>query len=66
MEPRGNKKPQRNWGFKASKLCGLDGTRTFYRKSPFHKAFERVKIERHRIAHLLTNFNLFNIKNERF
>jgi hypothetical protein len=42
----------------------LDGTRTFYQNCPFYRASERVKIQRHRIAHLLTNINLFNIKND--
>jgi len=55
------KKPQEIGAF-----CGLDGTRTLCKKSPFYRPSERVKIERHRIAHLLTIFNLFNIKIDGF
>ena len=55
------KKPQEIGAF-----CGLDGTRTFYQNSPFFRASRWVILERHRIAHLLTNFNLFNIKIDGF
>jgi len=37
-----------------------------YQNISFFRAFERVEVERHRIAHLLTNFNFFNINNVEF
>ncbi|WP_108423836.1 ParB/RepB/Spo0J family partition protein [Flagellimonas amoyensis] len=44
----------------------LDGTRTFYQNGPFFRVFQRINNKRRRIAHLLTNFNFFNIKNDGF
>jgi len=55
------KKPQEIGAF-----CGLDGTRTFCQNSLFFRASQRVIFWRHRIAHLLTKFNFFNIKNDGF